>query len=163
MDDADAAEVLALTIALDPYGYGNPEGPALDALIDAWTLAMPDVDADLAKRAVIAHYRASGKRISVADVVTGAEAVASQDRAVRRRREVEQRREADRAALPPAGQRRDRTADIAALLARHRNWDPIGDLATRRRQAAWSPALERAYREALRAKIRQERTDEPQP
>jgi hypothetical protein len=160
MDDADAAEALSLAAALDPYG---DRWEITDTLVDAWTLAMPDVDADLAKRAVIAHYRQTTKRIGIADVIAGADRLAASDRAAQRHQEIELRKAADRAALPAAGPTRDRTADIAALLAKHRNWDPVGHLPTRRKQASWHPDLERAYRRAVRRQAAQEVGDAPDP
>lgn len=162
MDDVEAAEVLALAIALDPYGYGNPEGPALDILIDAWALAMPDVDADLAKRAVVAHYRSNPKRIAVSDVITGAGQVAAADRADQRHAEVTARRSSDRAALPSARPTTDRTRDLETLIGPLRNWSVDGDLALRRRQARWNPDLKQKYRDALLRTARADDAPAPQ-
>jgi hypothetical protein len=156
MDDAETAELLAMIAALDPYGEKIPVD---DNQVDAWALALGDVDPNFAKRAAIEHYRTTGKRISIADVIEGARAVEARDRAELRAGQLRIRHQADLAALPAPAETRDRTRDIAALLAEHRNWDPIGDLGTRRRQAAWSPELAQAYAKARRAKRSQERID----
>lgn len=153
MDDAETAEVLALVAALDPFGEKIPVD---DVQVDAWTLALSEVDGDLAKRAVINWYRTTGRRISIADVISGAKDVETIDRAALRAEQLRQRHLADQAALPPAGEARDRIRDIAGLLAQHRNWPLVGDLATRRKQASWSPALQRAYRQALADKAREQ-------
>lgn len=158
MDDAEVAEVLALISALDPYGE---KIEVSDLVVDAWTLALGDVDGNLAKRAVIEHYRATRNRISIADVISGAGEIFVRDRVALRHDALLARRESDRQALPPAAPTRDRTRDIAALLAEHRNWPAVGDLSMRRRQAAWHPALEDAYRRAVQAHVAQERRDDP--
>jgi hypothetical protein len=152
MDDAEVAEVLALVAALDPYSLEVD-----DTIVDAWTLALPDVDGNHAKRAVIEHYRETGKRISIADVITRSREIEIRDRTALRHEALRQRRETDRAALPAPAPRRDRIQDVAGLLAQHRNWSPVGDLSVRRKQASWSPALEQAYRRAVAAKAAEER------
>lgn len=166
MDDADAAEVVALVIGMDPYRYGfrgdAGDEVAINDMIDIWTRAMPDVDGRLALRAVVAHYRSSSKRIAISDVIEGAAKADKQDRAACRAQEIEQRKAADQAALPPGGPTRDRTRDLATLLAPHRRWSLVGDLSMRRRQASWHPQLEQAYRRAVAAQREAETVDPPE-
>jgi hypothetical protein len=156
VDDAEAAEVVALIAAYDPYQRLK----VTDVIVVAWALALQDVDGRLAQRAVIKFYtEVSDRPMSVADVIRGAAEIGRSDAARRRRAEIEQRRATDRAAIPPPAPTRDRTADLAGLLAEHRNWSPIGDLGTRRKQARWSPALAEAYRRATRAAAAQRRDE----
>jgi hypothetical protein len=162
MDDAEAAEIVAMIAAFDPYQRFKVS----NVIIDAWAVALADVDAGAAQRAVVRFYREVVDRpLAVGDVVRLSREIAAEDAAWRRHEQIEARRTADREAVQSAiepAPRRDRRADIAALIARHRNWSPTGHLGTRRAQARWNPDLRGKYEEALIETARRENPDTPE-
>lgn len=162
MDDAEAAEIVAMVAAFDPYQRFR----VTNVIIDAWAVALRDVDARAAQRAVVRFYRETVDRpLAVGDVVRLSREIAAEDAAWERHQEIEARRADDRAAVQQAieaAPRRDRRADIAALLDRHRNWSATGHLGTRRAQARWSGGeLRDKYEKALIETARQDQSDSP--
>jgi hypothetical protein len=163
MDGAETSRVLTIAAALDPYGW-----ELTDEIVMAWAVALQPLDAVWAQRAVLEHYRRTEKRVSIAAIIALAGELEAAEhgktlaeaRAERRREDREAVREIVAAQGEPQPAR-DRTRDIQALIASHRNWSTVGDLATRRKQARWNPDLERRYREALVASARERPSDTP--
>lgn len=117
MTPADIARVLAKAAAFDSRTVGEAD-------ILAWFEALGDLDVDDALAAVTRHYRESTDWLKPAHVrrIVG-EIARERRRAVRERAELEaQQREAIE-----RGPARDRSADVAALLAQVRTELPPGD------------------------------------
>jgi hypothetical protein len=128
----------------------------------AWASALNHLGVEFAdaRQAVIQHYAVSTNWIMPADVGRIATTIKT-ERLRAERRELRERErlelEARQGPRPPT---RDRTDDlrnlINGLMSRYRNWDPIGDLDMRRRQAhSPNPEARAAADEASRAKARQ--------
>jgi hypothetical protein len=123
MTPTDISKILAKAAAFDQRTVG-------DADILAWLEALGDLDPADALAAVTCHYQRSEERLKPVHVIAGVAEI----RRERRRRDRERREsEAAGRALTAAAKVRDRSADVAALVARARVDLPPGRLDVFRR------------------------------
>ena len=102
MDRTQTAKTLTVAMQLDSYGLSiTPD------MIEAWAMALSDVDFGYAQRAIMEHYRDQTRRVAVADIV-------------RLSKEIEQR---DRDAL--AAERRDRKLQAELAAPREDGFVPV--------------------------------------